>query len=73
MYACASPKTPIQAGGYGELIHTYTKINLSSSCLITQICLCMKGLNIKTKGQKRDPEVLMIKNDNSQHNSNESF
>lgn len=22
LYACASPKTPIQAGGYGELIHT---------------------------------------------------
>uniref|UniRef100_A0A671V3X6 non-specific serine/threonine protein kinase n=1 Tax=Sparus aurata TaxID=8175 RepID=A0A671V3X6_SPAAU len=49
LYACASPKTPIQAGGYGELIHTYTKIHLSSSCLITQICLFMKGLNVKTK------------------------
>uniref|UniRef100_A0A8D3CVV3 non-specific serine/threonine protein kinase n=1 Tax=Scophthalmus maximus TaxID=52904 RepID=A0A8D3CVV3_SCOMX len=23
LYACASPKTPIQAGGYGELMHIY--------------------------------------------------
>lgn len=30
LYACASPKTPIQAGGYGELNNTDTNICLNS-------------------------------------------
>lgn len=25
LYACASPKTPIQAGGYGEFAHTHMR------------------------------------------------